>query len=145
MFDLVPFGKKNVVNTFFDEFERNFWPELFKDNFFENRLAGFKADIYDNGDEYVIEAELAGFAKEDIDVQINEDRLTISAKKDETVEDKNANYIRKERRSGLLTRSFILDNVKRDEIKAEFKDGILKLNLPKIAEDAQKNRRIDIN
>ena len=44
-----------------------------------------------------------------------------------------------------MTRSFILDNVKRDEIKAEFKDGILKLNLPKIAEDAQKNRRIDIN
>lgn len=145
MFDLMPFGRNNSVNRWFDEFERSFWPDFFKDSYFDSKWAGFKTDIIDNGKEYLIEAELAGFNKEDINIEVNGNRLTISAKKDETIENKDANYIRKERHTGQVMRSFAIDNVQTDGIRAEFIDGVLKLVLPKLEEEKTKVRRIDIN
>lgn len=106
----------------------------------------FKADIRDNGSEYLLEAELPGFDKNQIQVEIDGDVLTISAAKEERVEeeDSKTNYIRKERRLGRVARSFALDNVKTDAIRADFKDGILKLVLPKLKETSSNRRQIDI-
>ena len=141
MFNLVPFR--------FDEFDRDFWPDFFRDadgrDLWTGRLAGFKTDIVDDGKEFRIEAELPGFGKDDIKVELNENRLTISAQKDEETENREGRYLRKERRTGQVMRSFILDNVKQDEIKAEFKDGVLKLSLPKQEAETPQVRRIDIN
>jgi HSP20 family protein len=146
MFDLTPFKRReNALGSFFNEFERNFWPEFFGEDLLAGRWGGFRADITDNGKEYLLEAELPGFAKEDISVEINRGLLTISANKEETREEKKENYLRKERRSGRFSRSFALDNVNSDNIKAEYKEGILRLTLPKLEPELPKGRRIDIH
>jgi HSP20 family protein len=146
MFDLTPFKRReNGLASFFNEFERNFWPEFFGDDFLPGRWGSFRADITDNGKEYLLEAELPGFGKEDINVEVNRGVLTISANKDETREEKKDNYLRRERRSGRIARSFALDNVNSEDIKAEYKEGVLRLILPKLEPELPKARRIDIN
>jgi HSP20 family protein len=137
MFDLVPFR--------FNDWERKFFPEFFGEEVFRSGLASFKTDISDTGSAYLLEAELPGFSKEDIAVEVNDDRLTISAKRDEGREETQTNYLRKERRIAQVSRSFILNGVNREAIDAEFKDGILKLTLPKAAEEKIPVRKIDIH
>ncbi|MGE5581080.1 MAG: Hsp20/alpha crystallin family protein [Bacillota bacterium] len=137
MFNLVPFS--------FNQLERGFLSDFWGDQFFNNRLAIFKTDISDNGKEYVIEAELPGFAKEEINIEVADNQLTISAARNNETEEKKENYIRKERVSGRVSRSFAVDNVKTNEIKAEFKDGILKLVLPKKEAEENRVRRIELN
>jgi HSP20 family protein len=146
MFDLTPFKRReNALGSIFNDFERSFWPEFFGEDFLAGRLGSFRADITDKGKEYLIEAELPGFAKEDINVEVSRGVLTISADKEETREEKKDNYLRKERRCGRFARSFDLDNVNSDDIKAEYKEGVLRLTLPKIEPELPKARRIDVN
>lgn len=109
MFNLVPFR--------LNEMERGLLDDFFGDNFFPKTLATFKTDISENEKEYLIEAELPGFAKEDINIELADNRLTISAKKNSETEEKKESYIRKERYQGQVMRSFLLDKVKEDEIK----------------------------
>ncbi|TCL72416.1 HSP20 family protein [Hydrogenispora ethanolica] len=137
MFDLMPFR--------FNDWERKFFPDFFNEEFFNRDIASFRTDISDTGKEYLIEAELPGFDKEDITVEVKEDRLTIAATKESNTEERKDNYLRKERRTGSVMRSFALDGVDRDRIRAEFKNGVLKLALPKAEEVKNPVRRIDIN
>ena len=71
--------------------------------------------------------------------------MTISAVKDEVVEEKEKDYIRKERRTGNFQRCFRINNVKEDDITAEYNEGILKVILPKEVSGKKKKRVIDIN
>ena len=137
MFNLAPLG--------FNQFEKGFLSDFFGTDCFSPQSATFRADITDQGKEYVIAAELPGFAKEDIAVEVADNRLTISAKKNSQTEVKQENYLRRERYLGEVTRSFLLDRVKEDEIKAEFKDGVLKITLPKQELAENKIRRIELN
>src|SRR6056297_1376258 len=105
---------------------------------------GFRADVKEKDDEFLIEAEMPGMEKDNINLEINEDYLTITAKNEESNEEKGDNYIRRERRRGTYSRSFYLDNVNEDEIKAEYDDGILKVHLPKKEKTSVKSRTIDI-
>lgn len=125
MFELLPFGhRNNSMIDFFNNFDRDF----FGDTHFE-----FKSDIIDKGDKYVLQAELPGFNKEDINIDIDGDYLTISAehKEEKDEKDNQGNYIRRERRYGSFTRSFDISNVKSEEINANYNNGILELDLPK--------------
>ena len=85
MFDLKPYERKNQVSSYnpfrdMDAFERNFFSNPF--GFFgSNMLAEFKTDITDNGNEYLLEADLPGFKKEDIKLDINGDVLTVQAER----------------------------------------------------------------
>ena len=137
MFSLVPFGMNAL--------DRGFWEEFFGDNFVPAKFGSFKTDITENEKEYVIEADLPGFSKEAIRLEMADNRLTISAKKDEVNEDNQDSYIRKERYMGEVSRSFIVDDVNEDQIKAEFKDGVLKVVLPKKEPVQNRVRRIDLN
>lgn len=76
MFNLTPYRKHNEISYYdpfqmMEEMERRFWGG--------NPLASFKTDIRDKGDSYLLEAELPGFQKEDIDIQLSDNNLTISA------------------------------------------------------------------
>jgi HSP20 family protein len=104
----------------------------------------FRADIKEKDDEYLIEAEMPGMNKEDIELEIDDNYLRITADHTEETEEKGENYIRRERRQGRYARSFYLDNVKEDEIKAEYNDGILTVHLPKLEKSEVKRRTIDI-
>ena len=92
-----------------------------------------KTDIKENEKEYILEMELPGFSKEEVKAALDQkDYITISAKKQEDQSQKQETYIRKERYIGSCKRSFYIgDKVNKEEIKGEFKDGVLTLVLPK--------------
>ena len=139
MFELTPFNRKNnYIPSLFDEFEKGFF------NNFASGLSTIKTDILDKGDHYLLQAELAGFNKEDIHIDVDDDRLTISAEHKEETEDKNDNYIRQERSYGSFVRSFDVSNIKTNMIDASYKNGILELKLPKKAEEAKTAKQIEI-
>jgi HSP20 family protein len=145
MFDLVPFrnrSRRDVAEREEDPF--NSLVSGFFDDVMDFAGRSFRADIKESDDEYTIEAEMPGMKKEDINLEINDDYLTISAEHKEEKEEKKENYIRRERRAGRYTRSFYLENVNQDDIKAEYEEGILKVHLPKEEKTPVKKRTIDI-
>ena len=96
-----------------------------------------RADVIENGESYVIKAELPGVGKNDVKITLRENVLTIKGEKKEEKEEKDHNYHRIERPYGSFERSFSLpSNVKHDKIDAAFKDGVLIVTLPK-AEEAK--------
>jgi HSP20 family protein len=100
-------------------------------------------DIFDKGGEVVIHADLPGMKKEDIDVRVENNLLTIRGKKERKEEVKEEGYFRTERTFGAFSRSFSLPNtVEVGKIQADYKDGVLTLRLPK-AEEA-KPRQIEV-
>jgi HSP20 family protein len=132
MFSSIP-----VPYRFNDAFDR-----LFKTNFFENET--FRADIRREEDHYLLEAELPGFQKEDITLDLKEGILTIRAEHKEDHEEKTGDYIRRERRYGSYTRSFDISGIDEENISAAYENGILKLRLPKVMPVEPETRKISI-
>lgn len=140
MFTLTPFNTKGYdIFDAFDEFDKNFFGREFP-------TMNCRTDIRDEGEKYVLEAEMPGFEKEDIKLDINGDYLTLTAehKTESGDKDKNGKYIRRERVYGSYKRSFDVSNIKQDEIDASYKNGILTLNMPKKAPEAPASRRLEI-
>lgn len=126
-------------------------PSIFNDNFVDNlfddmfRFPGFasehrsvsnvmKTDIQDMGENYQVDIELPGFAKEDIHAELSNGYLTITAQRTSESEQKDDGdkYIRRERYSGSCRRSFhVGKNLKEEDIRASFENGMLKLIFPK--------------
>ena len=97
-----------------------------------------KTDIREHDTGYELDVDLPGFKKDEINVELENGYLTISAAKglDKDEQDKKGKYIRKERYAGAMQRSFYVgDEVTQEDIKAKFEDGILRLSIPK--KDAQ--------
>jgi HSP20 family protein len=102
-------------------------------------------DIFEEGHDVVLKAELPGMKKEDIEVKLTDDMITLSGekKKEEKIEKKN--YHRLERSYGSFVRSFRLPaEVQTDQVKAQFKDGILEIRIPKTEEAKKKEKKVDI-
>ncbi|MEW6570986.1 MAG: Hsp20/alpha crystallin family protein [Nitrospirota bacterium] len=102
-------------------------------------------DIYEEKDEIVVKSELPGMQKEDINVNVTENAITISGekKKEEKVERKD--YYRLERSFGSFTRTFSLPaEVQSDKAKAAFKNGVLEIRLPKTEEAKKKEVKVKI-
>ena len=93
-----------------------------------------KTDVRETDDSYEVDIDLPGFKKDEIQAQLKDGYLTVSAAKglDKDEKDKKGNYIRQERYAGAMSRSFYVgDDVTQEEIKAKYEDGILKLSIPK--------------
>lgn len=137
MFGLVPYKKNiNDINKMFDFILQDFI--LTDDN------TKMKVDIKEREEEYILEAELPGIDKQDITLEIKDNILTISVKKDEKIDEEKENYIIKERKYGTVSRSFGIDGVNIEKIKAKFKNGILFVILPKLESKHSKNKKIKI-
>lgn len=145
MFELIPFDRRgsriSAYDPFrmFDEMERSFFG-----NNSHSALASFRTDVTDTGDAFVLDAELPGFKKEDIKIDIENDCLTISAERKLDEEDKQKNFIKRERFYGSYSRSFDVSGVNVDGIEAEYSDGVLKLTMPKKVETVPPTRRLEI-
>ena len=117
----------------------NLWDELFADPFFRNPFSNEKpsfmqTDIEEKDNQYLLNIELPGYQKEDIHAELNDGYLTISAERTENRDekDKEGNFIRRERYSGSCKRNFYVgEQVKEEDISASFKDGVLRLTVPK--------------
>ena len=109
--------------------------EMFNDPFFtrgESKL--MKTDIKEKGDKYLLEVDLPGYEKEDIKIEIEDGYLTVHASMNKNIDesDKDSKYVHKERYVGECSRSFYVgEDIKEEDIKASFKNGTLKLELPK--------------
>ncbi len=108
--------------------------ELFKDPFFnshENKV--MKTDIKENENDYSIVVDLPGYDKDNIKIDVEDGYLTIHASMcDENNEDENGKFVRRERYFGECSRSFYVgDVIETEDVKAAFKNGILKLTIPK--------------
>ena len=132
---LVPYNRKNhsVYNPFqdFDDLERAF--------FSDRSLGELKTDIKDTGDSYTLEADLPGFKKEEISLELNNGYLTISTEKslEKDKENKKGKMLRQERYSGVMQRSFFVgEHLTEEDIKASYENGVLHVMIPK--KDARK-------
>ena len=95
-----------------------------------------KTDIREKDDSYELDVDLPGFKKDEIKVQLKDGYLTLSAAKglDKDQQDKQGNYIRRERYAGTMSRSFFVgEDVAQEDIHAKYEDGILRLSVPKKA------------
>lgn len=141
MFGMLPF-ERNDSNLFdtFDTFARDFFRRSNTD------LPAFRTDIRDTGDSYVLEAELPGFKKEDISLDLKDGILTITASHNDVKEEKDSDgtYIRRERRYGSFQRSFDVTGIEEKNITAAYDNGVLALTLPKAKPAEPEVHRIEI-
>lgn len=94
----------------------------------------FPMDVEDKGDSYEVKAYLTGVSKDDIDVELNEGRLSIAVKVEEKEEDKGKNYLQKEFTSYSATRGVYLKDAACEGLSARCADGVLTVSVPKIVE-----------
>ena len=131
-------------------------PSIFRDNLFDDWMDDFSwmrdfgnvdrklygkhasremlTDVRDHEDHYEVEIDLPGFKKDQIQIELHDGTLTITAQKGLEQNEKNSEgkYVRQERYSGMMSRSFYVgENMTEEDIKAKFEDGVLKLNIPK--------------
>ena len=139
MFGMIPFDRRDE-NLFdlFDNFEKKFFGNT------TASLPAFRTDIRDQGDKFLLEAELPGFNKEDISLELKEGILTIKAEHKENQDQKDGEYIRRERRYGSFSRTFDVTGIDENGITAAYHNGILELTLPKLAPVVPQSRQIAI-
>ncbi len=145
---------------------RSFFDDPFFSSFFSDRTPAvsrspqemrgmMRVDVEDTGDSYLLTTDLPGVRKEDLKISVENGVLTISAeynteRKESTPEGDaepkvERRYIYQERRSGSMSRSFSLEGVKENDIRAEYADGVLRVTLPKnIEPKAEGARNIEI-
>ena len=142
-----------------------YMPALFNDSLFDDLFTDFnqapagrpkkrmnvpgvmKTDIKENEKDYELSIELPGYKKEDVNAELKDGYLIITATNEQNDEEKNENgYIRKERYFGSCSRTFYVGkDLKEEDIKARFEDGVLKLSIPKKeAEKVPEKKRIMI-
>lgn len=146
MANLIPWRDRSEVDRFRGEIDKLF------DGFFTGSPFGppFQRgnwmpaiDVSEGEKAIVIHAEIPGMNAKDIDISLNGRVLTIKGEKEQEQEDKEKNYLRIERRYGSFSRTFELPaDVDANRVKARYKDGVLKLNLPKTKEQTVK--RIEV-
>ena len=126
-----------VPRKHFDLFD-----DFFDDGFFSKQEKSLmKTDIREAKDKYIIDIDLPGFSKENINLSLNKGYLEISAKVDkENKSNDEEKYVRRERFYGECSRSFYVgEDIKEDEITASFKNGILNLEVPKVKPEEKKS------
>ena len=157
MFELIPFERRSNRVANYDPFREL---EEFERSVFggSSVMGSFRTDVIDTGDSYELEAELPGFKKEDIKLDIENDILTINAEhsydskdaensegdKTEKSDKSKRSYVKRERYYGSYSRSFDVSAVEVDKIEAEYNDGVLKLTMPKKAALIPASRRLEI-
>ena len=144
--------KKGVVFMMMIPRRRNeldLFDDFFKgDDFFTRREHSImKTDIREKGDNYIIEMDLPGYEKENISLELKDGYLTVSAKVEkENNNDENERYVHKERFYGECSRNFFVgEDVSEEDIHAEFKNGILKITMPKMEDKKELPQAKKIN
>ena len=131
-------------NLFNDDWMDFGFPEVDKDLYGQHAGTVMKTDVKENDTGYEVDIDLPGFKKDEINAQLDNGYLTISAAKglDKDEKDKKGKYIRKERYAGAMSRSFYVgEGVTQEDIKAKYEDGILRLSVPKKEAKAVENKK----
>ncbi len=130
---------RDFFNRFFDDTMVR--PSVFSPELFEAQ--DIPMDIAEEGNDILVKASVPGVKPEALHIEVNEDRLRIWTEAKEEKETKETNYHLRERSYGRLERFVTLPyHVNADKAKAEFKDGVLNLTLPKMAEVGRKEIKV---
>lgn len=133
MFEIIPLTHSRSFWSPFREMD-NLARAFFNEPFFSEKaeIRPFRTDIRKTDEGFVLDADLPGFEKKDIAIDLKDDVLTIKAQRHSEVEDsdKKENYIRIERSYGSYERSFDVSGIDTDKIKAKYENGVLSLTLP---------------
>ena len=148
MLEIIPMTHRNrqMYNPF-RELE-NLEKAFFSDPFFDTRaLDLFKTDVREEDGNYILEADLPGFDKKDISIDLTDDFLTIKAeRKEETeAEDSKKNYISRERSYGSYSRRFEVSGIDTDKIGAKYENGVLTLTMPRREPEKPTSRQLVID
>lgn len=131
-------------NDIFDGFMDFRFPEIDKELYGKHASHVMKTDVREKEDGYEVIMDLPGFKKEEIEVQLENGYLSVSAAKglDKEEKDQKGKYIRRERYAGTMSRSFYVgENVTENDIHARFEDGVLHLEVPKQEAKAIETRK----
>ena len=131
-------------NLFNDDWMDFGFPEVDKALYGKHTNNVMKTDVKETDTGYEVDIDLPGFKKDEINAQLDNGYLTISAAKglDKDEKDKKGKYIRKERYAGAMSRSFYVgEGVTQEDIKAKYEDGILRLSVPKKEAKAVENKK----
>ncbi len=123
-----------------------FFDRVFHDFFGNgiNRFDNFSTDVIDQGDSYLLQAELPGFLKEEIKIDLDKETLSITATHSEEKKDNRDNYVRQERRYQSYCRSFHIPGIKKESITAAYNNGVLEVTLPKDNTVTNEPKRIEV-
>lgn len=124
--------------------ETRFFEDFMRPFFASSPAASFRVDVKDEGEKFVLEAELPGVTRDSIVVDVNDGVLTIGAEWNENKKNDENGYIISERRSGSVKRSFNVENIEEGLITARYENGVLTLDLPKIQPEKKEPRKIEI-
>ena len=148
MAGLIPFNRKknDLLRNEFGDFG-SMLDDFFSESFpFRRSLEAdtFKVDVEDSEKEYIVHAELPGVKKEEVSLSLEDGRLRISVQRDEEKEEKDKNYIHRERRVCSMERNIFLQEAGEENIKAKLEHGVLKIEIPK-KPHVDTSRRIEID
>ena len=109
----------------------NFFLEDVFSDFLSRDTNNFKCDIYEKEGKYFIEMDTPGFSRKDINIECDRGYLTVSVSKNSEMNEEEKNYIRRERSTRQISRSFYVGDVDTESIKASFNNGVLVIEVPK--------------
>ena len=130
MTTMVPYDRYNRLARSMWPFSSD-WDDLFKWPTEMTDAGAFKMDVEDAGDKYVVSAHVPGVNKDEIDVELNEGRLSVSVDHKESDEQKDKNYLHKETSEWQATRGVYLKDAADAGITAKLEDGVLTVSVPK--------------
>ncbi len=104
-----------------------------------------KTNMIEDEDKYILEAEIPGFNKEQIDLSVNTNNITITAKREDQLNVEKETYITNEIRYGEIKRSFKIYNFDKEGIKAKYNNGLLTVTIPKLPQKTLPKENIPID
>ncbi len=141
-----PFSNLLTAQRDFDRLFKEAFNPFVSEGDISTRTWAPPVDIYENENDIVLKAELPGIEPKDVEVKVEDNTLYLKGERKFEKEVKNESYHRVERSYGSFARSFSLPNsISTDKVKAEFKDGLLTLTLPKREEAKPRTVKIDVS
>lgn len=143
---LVPFNRRNFVRRDDDFYSMyDVLDDFFSDTLTSRNLSRdtFKLDIEEKENTYLIEAELPGIDKDEVSIELDNDRLVISVERKEEKDIEEKNYVHRERRYSSMSRGVYLGDIDKGDIKAKLDNGVLSIEVPKKTE-VEETKKIEI-
>ncbi|MCT4632947.1 MAG: Hsp20 family protein [Firmicutes bacterium] len=146
MFRRITLKRSNGDKSKKEDFFSDVFDTFFKDEIctsmgkYESSLKTFSVDVMEFEDKYIIEADLPGFLKENVEIEYENNYLTIKASKEDKYQDSEMNFIRRERKNGVFRRSFLVENIDVEHVEAVFKNGVLMISVKKLREGIQSRK-----
>lgn len=142
-------AQRSMFTNFFSDIDRMFDDDMFLMPMHLSRLGNSNlpaANIRETDKEYNIELAVPGMKRDDFNIEVDENMISISSEKEENINEEKENYKRREYNYSSFSRSFRLpEAVKAENIKAQYENGVLHIKVPKAAPTDQRKKRINVD